>query len=337
MSSKTPLLENRFSHIYIEKAVTENERTKEILSHFPQATLIYIDHYKDVFCRSRQNLYLQHKAQALILAGRDQPGIYPGAQVCQSFGNEHFYYASIVMNCIYNCEYCYLKGMYTSGHMVIFVNVEDTFAQVEELLKEHDVYLCLSYDTDLMPLENITGFIKAWCAFTIAHPGLRIEIRTKCGRQDLWQDLPACDRVIFAFTLSPESVAASFEHGAGSLSQRIKTAALAQKMGFTLRLCFDPMIYVKDFRRAYGTMLTQVAKGIDLGQVLDISVGSFRISAEYMKKIKRVEPASAVVQFPFENIDGVYQYPAKIRDGMEQFLIDELGKYISKDKIFTWE
>mgnify|MGYP006970641936 FL=1 len=32
-----------------------------------------------------------------------------------------------MMNCIYDCSYCYLKGMYPSGHMVLFVNIEDTW------------------------------------------------------------------------------------------------------------------------------------------------------------------------------------------------------------------
>ena len=337
MNSKTSLLENRFSHIYIEKAVAQHEKTLEILSHFPQATLIYIDHYKDVFCRSRQDIGLQHRSQALILAGRDEPGIYPGAQVCQSFGNEYFYYTSCVMNCLYDCQYCYLKGMYTSGHMVIFVNLEDTFAQLEALLLQHQVYLCVSYDTDLMPLESITGFISAWCSFTLRHPGLRIEIRTKCGRQDLWENLPVCDRVIFAYTLSPNQVADNYEQGAGSLTERIKAAALAQSKGFTVRLCFDPMIYVRDYKKAYSAMVSQVAEGLCMEKVLDVSVGSFRISAEYMKNIKKAESKSPVVQFPFENQGGVYQYPAKIRDGMESFMIKELEKYIQRDRIFTWE
>ncbi len=337
MNSETSLLESRFSHIYIEKTVAEHERTKAILSHFPQARLIYIDHYKDVFCRSRQDIFLQHQSQALILAGRGEPGIYPGAKVCQSFGNEHFYYTSCVMNCIYDCEYCYLKGMYSSGHMVVFVNIEDTFAALETILLQHDVYLCVSYDTDLMPLESITGFIDEWCAFTIAHPGLRIEIRTKCGRQDLWQKLPVCDRIIFAYTLSPDEIATKYEHGAGSLRQRVEAAAQAQMRGFTVRLCFDPMIYVPHYKHSYRQMLALVAETLDLNRLQDVSVGSFRISAEYMKKIKRAEAYSAVVQFPFENVDGVYQYPAHIRDGMEQFLIDELEGYIPENKIFTWE
>ena len=144
------------SHIYVEKAAMEYPRTNQILSHFKDAKIIEIDHYKDVFCRRGQKYTLQHKSQNLILAVKTGTLVYPGAPVCQSFGSEHFYYASCIMNCIYDCEYCYLKGMYPSGNLVVFVNLEDIFDEVKTLLKKHPVYLCVSYDTDLGALASVT-------------------------------------------------------------------------------------------------------------------------------------------------------------------------------------
>ena len=47
--------------------------------------------------------------------------------------------------------------MYPSGNLVIFINIEDIFAELETLLAKHPVYLCVSYDTDLLALENIAG------------------------------------------------------------------------------------------------------------------------------------------------------------------------------------
>ncbi len=93
-----------FSHIYVERAVREHARTQEILSKFPQAEVIEISHYKDVFCRSRQSYQLQHHTQKLILAARQGTLLYEGAPVCQSFGNRYFCYTSCVMNCVFDCE-----------------------------------------------------------------------------------------------------------------------------------------------------------------------------------------------------------------------------------------
>ena len=115
----------RFSHIYVERRIRNHPRTEQILLRFPQAQIVEIEHYKDVFNRHGQDGVRQHQAQALILAEKTDHFFYEGAPVCQDFGNTNFYYCSTMMNCIYDCSYCYLKGMYPSGHMVLFVNIED--------------------------------------------------------------------------------------------------------------------------------------------------------------------------------------------------------------------
>lgn len=46
-----------FSHIYVEKEVQNHPRTKQILEKFPQAVLIEIDHYKDVFAGGARILF----------------------------------------------------------------------------------------------------------------------------------------------------------------------------------------------------------------------------------------------------------------------------------------
>jgi len=168
-----------FSHIYVENGVIENKNTKRILSKFKKSNVIKINHYKDVFCRHNQDFLVQKKSPKLILARNDGNLIYEGARVCDDFGNEHFYYTSSIMNCLYNCEYCYLQGVYSSANIVLFVNLEDVFKQVECILKKHSVYLCISYDTDLMAFENITGFIRKWIQFAEKHDNLKIEVRTK--------------------------------------------------------------------------------------------------------------------------------------------------------------
>ncbi|MCI7062446.1 MAG: radical SAM protein [Lachnospiraceae bacterium] len=326
-----------FSHIYVEDAVREHPRTKEILKRFPDARQISIHHYKDVFCRKKQNVAMQTKHPMLILAAKQGRLIYEGAPVCQSFGNEYFYYTSCVMNCIYDCEYCYLKGMYPSGNIVIFVNIEDIFAELEDILKRHQVYLCVSYDTDLMALEDLTGFVEMWEEFVQSHSGVRIEIRTKCGRTDLWDRLVPDKNVIFSFTLSPERIQASCEHGTATLDERIRCIARAIELGFPVRLCFDPIIYCPGWRREYDTMLEKVEAQIDMGKIWDISVGSFRISQDYIKKLRRSQRDSSVVQFPFVNDNGVYHYPDKLMNEMEQHVVEKLVRWIPEDKIFRWK
>ncbi len=320
----------------MEKAVADHARTKRILSQFASACVIEIEHYKDVFCRRGQDYGRQHRAQKIILAEKKGNLLYRGAPVCQSFGNEHFYYTSCIMNCIYGCEYCYLKGMYPSANLVIFVNLEDFFVEVQRLLKRGPLYLCVSYDTDLIALEHIAGYAGVWSDFAASQENLKIEIRTKCACEQFFRGREPSENVIYAFTLSPDAVARAYEHFVPSLSARIACAAKAAKLGFAVRLCFDPVIYLPGWRRHYQEMLNEVFAAVDPAKILDISVGSFRIAKDYLKNMRRQMPDSAAVWFPFQNDAGYCHYPDELMEQMEQFLFSKLEQWTGKEKIFLW-
>ena len=43
------------------------------------------------------------------------------------------------MNCPFDCEYCYLKGMYQTPYTVVFVNFEDYAEEVRDRLRSGTV------------------------------------------------------------------------------------------------------------------------------------------------------------------------------------------------------
>lgn len=331
-----------FSHIYIEKELIGDPELDPLLRRFPDAKLVEISHYKDVFNRRRQNREMQQRSQKLILARKRGRLIYPGAPVCQSFGEENFFYSSLVMNCIYDCEYCYLKGMYPSGNLLLFWNLPELFSELRELLREGTVYLCVSYDTDLLALEGLFHLLLRFTDFLREEPGLRIEVRTKSGNRSFFKDFAGRlskedrERMIFAFTLSPERIIRSFEKRTGSLRARLESAEEAHACGFPIRLCFDPMIYCAGWEQAYLELLYQVFRTFSPEEIRDVSVGSFRISGAYLKELRRALPRSVIAQFPYENDGGVCHYGRGLGERMENFLLKELGKWIPEERIFRW-
>ena len=333
-----------FSHIYIEEALLGGEEARTILRKFPKAKCILIRHYKDLFNRRKQNRALQEKSRKLILAKKEGQRIYPGAPVCQSFSESAFYYASLLMNCPFHCEYCYLQGMYPSANLVLFLNVEDYFSDCQRLIKEKgSLYLCISYDTDLLALEELYPFVERFARFLEKEPNLRIEVRTKAGGESLFRRLlkmqlseDAKKRLIFAFTLSPEKIVSEAEHGTAGLKGRLKAVKMAMEEGFTLRLCFDPMLYHADWESLYTKLLETVFREIPMEKLYDVSVGSFRISESYLKAMTKACGASPYTSFPYENTDGYYHYPKELLLKMEGFLEQKLLEKLPKEKIFRW-
>ena len=322
-----------FEKIYVEKSAASSAETVRILKRLGCENPEYIGHYKDVFDIKKSGAV---SGRSLIIAGNPGKHLYEGAPVCQSFGNEHFYYSPGVMNCVYDCEYCFLKGMYPGRDICIFTDIEETFAELEELEKQFPVYVCASYNTDLNALESITGFVAKWCREAYEHQNISVELRTKCSRTDIYESLPVSERAIFAFTLSPDEVVSRFEKGTPGLDERIGAVNAAMKAGFPVRLCFDPMIWFRDWMSAYTSMMEKVALSIDLSKVRDISIGSFRISDQYLKKMRKKLPESEVVQYPYICENGYYQYPEKVRLRMEEHIKGLIVRACPEARIYDW-
>ena len=343
-SEKALPLYPSFSHIYVEEELLGGEEVLAILKKFPKAKCIPIRHYKDLFNRRKQNRALQEKSRKLILSKKEGQRIYPGAPVCQSFSESSFYYASLLMNCPFHCEYCYLQGMYPSANLVLFLNLEDYFSDCQRLIKEKgSLYLCISYDTDLLALEELYPFVERFARFLEEEPDLRIEVRTKAGGESLFRRLlkmhlseDAKKRLIFAFTLSPEKIVSEAEHGTAGLKGRLKAIKMAMEEGFTLRLCFDPMLYHADWESLYTELLETVFREIPMEKLYDVSVGSFRISESYLKAMTKACGASPYTSFPYENTDGYYHYSKELLLKMEGFLEQRLLEKLPKEKIFRW-
>ena len=63
------------------------------------------------------------------------------------------------------------------------------------------------------------------------------------------------------------------------------------------------------------------------------------LDADFLNKIneiRKANPDSAIVWFPYDVKDGVYQYPQSLMDEMEQFLLEKIKEYIPENKIFRW-
>ena len=97
------------------------------------------------------------------------------------------------------------------------------------------------------------------------------------------------------------------------------------------------MIYMPDWKQHYGEMLDQVFHTIDLEKIVDVSVGTFRISQDYLKNIRKQEPDSAAIWFPFQKENGYCHYPNELMEQMECFLTERLAEKISREKIFRWK
>ena len=276
--------------MYIEEGALGYPAAIRVLEKLPKAVRINVSHYKEVFCRKGQQYSVQKASPKLILAVQTK-FLRPGSPMCEDYGRARFHYATQTMNCPYDCEYCFLSGMYPSANAVLFVNTRDYFRHIAEsgLLP---MRLSLSLDGDMLATEGLHGFAGEWIGFCRENPGLTVEIRTKSDHKaDFGKPI---DNVVFAFTLSPDDIIAKYERRAPCLDARLGAALCAAQAGWRVRLCVDPVIKTENWRDSYSDMAVKTRAVLD-GKGLkniNVSVGAFRATEDVFKKMTKSRPDS---------------------------------------------
>ena len=322
-----------FSHIYVEDAARNYPLTDAVLARFKKAHVISISNYKEVFNRPRQEWSHQRESLKLVLAERRDQFVYPGSSFVPSFDHARFFYTTPILNCIYGCEYCYLQGMFPSANMVAFVNQSHFVTEASSALGSGPAYLCVSYDTDLLAVEDLFGYTRTWIEWSRTRPDVTVEIRTKSANFRAIADLTPSPNVIMAWTLSPQHVTETYEHRTPSLAARLSAIKDAQQRGWRVRLCMDPVLRVQEWQRHYGSMIEQTFSTIDAEKLCDISVGIFRINGSYLRDMQERNPRSKLVTYPYAVECGSASYAQSERREMVEFVSESLRRHVSEEKI----
>ncbi|MCX7884735.1 MAG: DNA photolyase [Caloramator sp.] len=324
-----------FDSIYIEESALNYTITKNIMEKYNTSNFIIIKHYKDVFNRTNQNFIIQKQNQSLILAVKSKPFIYKGPDVCQNFGYSNFYYTSFLLNCIFDCEYCYLQGMYPSSNIVAFVNIEDFKSEIKDITSRETSFLAASYDTDLIAFHSIIPYMDYFYDFFKDYLNLLVEVRTKSANDIFYKTHKPMDNLIIAFTLSPNDVIKKYERYTPSLDARIKALKTALSQGFKVRICLDPIFIGEDVSFYYEPFYNYLFSQINPEDILDVGYGFFRMSKDFFKRIEKTRPDSLLFCEDYSLKDGILSYPDDLQKKVMENHFEILTKYIDRNKIFS--
>ncbi len=322
--------------IYIEEGIAQHPRSQEILSRFPKAHRIYCRHYGEIFNRRAQNFRLQKKRPALILAYKHGRKVLP-APAQYAIGGRHNYYFSHMLNCLYDCRYCFLQGMYRSAHYVLFVNFEDFASAIKDTIEKHPGephYFFSGYDCDSLALDPVTGFSEYFIPQMRRLPTAWLELRTKSTQIRTLLEHPPLERVIVAFSLSPELISQRLEAKAPALQKRLMAMLKLQQHGWPLGLRFDPLIYHHNYQHHYQALFEQVFSLIDPSRLHSVSLGTMRMPEGYFKTIARLYPDEPLFAGPLTMDNGLASYPGHIEREMLDFCLQSLRRWLSDEQLF---
>jgi len=321
--------------IYIEKEIQGASRTQEILARFPKARVVEIDRHTDVFNAPAQNFRVQKQNPALVLAKKVGNRVLP-TPPGYHIGGQHNFYFSHMLNCVYDCRYCFLQGMYRSANYVVFVNYDDFFNDIQstaDSLAEPSWFFS-GYDCDSLALEPMTRFIHTCLDRFADMPSANLEIRTKSTQIRSLLDREAIPNCVVAYSLAPQAIVAAEEHKTPSLQKRIDALQTLQSHGWKIGLRFDPLISSDNFETLYSELFTQVFDQLDVKLIHSVSLGPFRLPKPFFKKMIRLYPESKLLAANMGNRENMLSYDAATEQRMITFAEDRLQQYINAEQYF---
>lgn len=323
-----------FSAFYIEQEVAQHPRVERILSRYPHVPRISIDRYGEIFNRKNQNFRLQKNKPALILAKKFQKFVLQ-APASYGLGGEHNYYFSHMLNCIYDCRYCFLQGMYQSAHYLLFVNYEDFTQQIGETIYENTgqrSYFYSGYDCDSLALEPLTEFVDEFVPFFASQNNTLLELRTKSTQiRSLLARQPE-DNCVIAFSFTPETISNALEHKVPVIEKRIDAMKKLQQHGWKLGLRFDPIIYDDKYKELYGELFDTIFNRLDASKLHSVSMGVFRLPEPFYRKMQKLYPEEKLFAAKISRDQGMVSYGKDLEEKMlsdcESLLLDYIPETI---------
>lgn len=323
--------------VYVEQAIRQHPRVLHILERLGSTVkVIECDHYREIFNRKYQDFRLQKSDPALILASKPANRVSPTPPGF-GIGGANNYYFSLMLNCPFDCRYCFLQGMYRSAHYVVFVNYEDYMNDITQTIHRHPdepVYFFSGYDADSLAYDPVTRFTSEFLPFFAKHPQAIMELRTKSVAIKPLLKIPAINNVVVAFSFTPEAISRSVEHKVPSVEKRIKAIDQLVKHGWNIGLRFDPLIYCVDFQEQYDALFHQLFSVIPQSSIHSISVGVMRFPEAMFRKIKQLYPKDRLLAHPLEKRDGLYSYNTEIETDMTAFVMHHVKHYAPTSPVF---
>ena len=305
--------------LYIEEKVLNHPFTLEILSKLPHVPRIVVDDYKKIGIEKEFARRAEEDKRSLALAEKK-------GEVIKNIGRmqDGQYYLFHEIDCKYDCEYCYLQYYFQTKIPIIFINRDSVLEKIEEILKTHqNPYFHAGEVCDALAFDNLTEFSKKISPLFNNYQNGTIEFRTKSVNIEnllSLNDIPK--NLIPSWTLSPQYINDSIEHGTPSFRERLYAAKKCQDSGFTVGVRLDPIFKYEQWEDDYKNLIYDILTVLNPQKIDCITIGTVKLHKNLLDVIRKRFPSSPVILDEIvPSVDGKYRYIKFVRVGMYRKLV----------------
>jgi DNA repair photolyase len=239
---------------------------------------------------------------------------------------------NIGMNCPMDCVYCILQAYLNNPWLSFFVNIEDLFAELDQVLTaEPDQFFRIGTGefTDSLALDSLTRLSPRLVTYMAGQDNAVLELKTKSINIANLEGLGRRGRTIVAWSLNSPPIMAREEIRTATLEERLQAAARCAAWGYSLAFHFDPVVLHSNWQDGYRFTIKRLFAVVPAEAIAWISLGALR----YLPPLKQIAtarfPASRFWYQEFiDGLDGKRRYVRPQRVDMYRVLVDELRRRI---------
>ncbi|MBN2063027.1 MAG: DNA photolyase [Deltaproteobacteria bacterium] len=251
-------------------------------------------------------------------------------------------------NCPMNCSYCILQAYFNKPSLRLFINIEENLERICEIIDnnpEKTFRIGTGEFTDSLaidPIADWTGYLPKYFS---KRKNAVLEFKTKTDCINGLLKSQYRDRIIVSWSLNSRCIASKEEHGAPSISKRLKCARICQEEGYVLAFHFDPLIFHDRWKEEYARTLDLLDKYIDPKKIIWVSMGCLRFMPRFKDIFKNRHPESKIIYNEFiPGLDGKMRYFKPLRIEMYSFMrekisefYEDIGLYLCMESDSIWK
>lgn len=319
---------SQFEEIYVHPESVSSEVAQRFIKLFPKNRVAITE--KPPYKAQRELSAQEFDRSKRVIFIRPFEGQFfkrcPGATQKKTLACCNYYVLNLGQQCNMNCSYCYLQTYLNTPVMLIYSNIEKALNELREIAKGNQ-NLPMRVGTgeviDSLSMDELTLYSRKLIEFFRAYPNWVLEFKTKSSKVDQFLDCAHSSNVWVSWSINPQSVITSEEHGTASLKDRLDAAVKCADKKYPIAFHIDPMIYFEGWEGAYTDLVDQITSIFKPEQVKVISIGSLRFQPEQRHMMReRFGLASLVNQgemFPSEGAK--WRYDASLRNTMYRTVV----------------
>jgi spore photoproduct lyase len=283
--------------LYIEKSVAEKPEVRRICARVQAQRIEIIEDYQNLFSR-RKTPYLENRNARNLFIAVKKGALVREAPAAYGFGTDdlHYYYIH-AFNCIFECEYCYLQGYFSSPDLVLFVNHDEILRDMAEVVRNNSgkrVWFHAGEFSDSLALSHVSQELPLYWDFFRQNPETWLELRTKSINLTELRPLTPLPNAVVSFSLSSSEQAEIFDRGTPRALKRIEAMKRLKETGFKLAVHFDPIIFQADFAASFTALVAALAREVGFAALEYISLGVVRFAKDVFREAKENYPESGM-------------------------------------------